>query len=283
MTLGVLRTPASGAKASAVEREHDPLTTRLNDEGDTGEAVYLRYCSGCHGVAGDGKGPAAVFLSPRPRNFTTGIYKFTSTPANSPPLEEDLLRTVTEGLRGTSMPSWRLLPLNERRSVARYVRGFFKEWQFRSAEPAIPFHENPIDLLDRAKIEAGIARGREVYHKKATCWSCHPAYVSKADLEAMTGGTSRSDLDKAIAKPDSWEEIILPPDFQRGTLKSVKDLKTLYTVITAGVGGTAMPTWKGPLTGDELWSLSLYVDSLRPEPYSSVKRTLKKLREEEAK
>jgi mono/diheme cytochrome c family protein len=36
-----------------------------------GEKVYQDYCLGCHGPVGDGNGPAASHLNPRPLNFTT--------------------------------------------------------------------------------------------------------------------------------------------------------------------------------------------------------------------
>ncbi len=36
-----------------------------------GEKVYQDYCIGCHGPAGDGNGPAAIYLTPTPLNFTT--------------------------------------------------------------------------------------------------------------------------------------------------------------------------------------------------------------------
>src|SRR3954470_856630 len=35
-----------------------------------GKEVFLQRCVGCHGVKGDGKGPAASFLSPPPADFT---------------------------------------------------------------------------------------------------------------------------------------------------------------------------------------------------------------------
>jgi cytochrome c oxidase cbb3-type subunit 2 len=35
-----------------------------------GKEVFLQRCVGCHGVKGDGKGPAAPFLSPPPADFT---------------------------------------------------------------------------------------------------------------------------------------------------------------------------------------------------------------------
>ena len=36
-----------------------------------GEKIYQEYCIGCHGPVGDGNGPAAPHLTPRPLNFTT--------------------------------------------------------------------------------------------------------------------------------------------------------------------------------------------------------------------
>jgi cytochrome c oxidase cbb3-type subunit 2 len=35
-----------------------------------GKEVFLDRCTGCHGIAGDGKGPGATFLSPPPADFT---------------------------------------------------------------------------------------------------------------------------------------------------------------------------------------------------------------------
>src|SRR3981081_652611 len=36
-----------------------------------GKEVFLQRCVGCHGIAGDGKGPGAAFISPAPANFTS--------------------------------------------------------------------------------------------------------------------------------------------------------------------------------------------------------------------
>ncbi|MEA2396682.1 MAG: cytochrome c oxidase cbb3-type subunit, partial [Thermoleophilaceae bacterium] len=36
-----------------------------------GKEVFLQRCVGCHGEKGDGKGPAAKFLSPPPADFTS--------------------------------------------------------------------------------------------------------------------------------------------------------------------------------------------------------------------
>src|SRR5439155_17092311 len=66
-----------------------------------GQSVYERRCIGCHGAKGDGNGPSAVFLNPRPRDFTRGIFKFRSTPdKDTLPTDVDLYLTVTDGLWG---------------------------------------------------------------------------------------------------------------------------------------------------------------------------------------
>jgi len=36
-----------------------------------GKVVFLQRCVGCHGIAGDGKGPGASFMSPAPADFTS--------------------------------------------------------------------------------------------------------------------------------------------------------------------------------------------------------------------
>lgn len=70
-----------------------------------GQAVYERHCASCHGPAGRGDGPAAPFLTPRPRDFTLGRYKLRTTETGSLPTDEDIVRSVREGLPGSAMPA----------------------------------------------------------------------------------------------------------------------------------------------------------------------------------
>jgi mono/diheme cytochrome c family protein len=49
----------------------------------------------------------------------------------------------------------------------------------------------------------------------------------------------------------------------------------LYRVIASGVGGTAMPTWKGSLPDEEIWALVHYVDSLVASKGTEAARTLR--------
>ena len=41
-----------------------------------GEQVYLQRCAHCHGVDGDGVGASTDVVDPKPRDFTSGVYKF---------------------------------------------------------------------------------------------------------------------------------------------------------------------------------------------------------------
>src|SRR5437899_6022968 len=61
-----------------------------------GQRIYLRSCQTCHGPDGRGNGPAAPSMSPRPRDFTQGQFKYKSTAAEVPPTDDDLQRTVRD-------------------------------------------------------------------------------------------------------------------------------------------------------------------------------------------
>jgi cytochrome c oxidase cbb3-type subunit 2 len=47
----------------------DPLPVTQNNL-LRGKRIFLERCVGCHGIAGDGKGPGAKFMSPSPADFT---------------------------------------------------------------------------------------------------------------------------------------------------------------------------------------------------------------------
>ena len=73
---------------------------------ESGKALYLKYCSQCHGEKGDGEGYAASHLRPRPRNFTTGKFKIRTTPNGALPTHDDLVNLIRRGMPYTSMPAW---------------------------------------------------------------------------------------------------------------------------------------------------------------------------------
>ena len=85
-----------------------------------GEALYNKQCASCHGAEGAGDGKAAYLLYPKPRDFTGGEFRLVST-IDAGPTEEDLFKTITRGMPGSSMPSWAHLSEEDRWGLVYYV------------------------------------------------------------------------------------------------------------------------------------------------------------------
>lgn len=86
-----------------------------------GRLLYAEHCQHCHGVSGDGAGPTAEYLNPRPRDYRLGVFKFTSTTTPSKARRDDLARTIEDGIPGTYMPSFKLLTPEESTAIVEYV------------------------------------------------------------------------------------------------------------------------------------------------------------------
>lgn len=84
--------------------------------------LYRQHCVHCHGVSGDGAGPTALFLVPYPRDYRRGIYKFKATQRSAKPSDEDLAHVIRQGVAGTAMPSFLLLPSDEVEALVEYVK-----------------------------------------------------------------------------------------------------------------------------------------------------------------
>ncbi len=92
-----------------------PHPAGLSGNRARGETFYLANCATCHGAGGDGQGPRAYFIRPRPRNFTDAAARQTfNRPA--------LFAATAKGKPGTEMPAWdKVLTAQEIADVAEYV------------------------------------------------------------------------------------------------------------------------------------------------------------------
>jgi len=144
------------------------ISTAKADENliKAGEEVYRRYCIGCHGEKGDGKGKAASLLVVKPRDFTSGIFKFKSTLIGSLPTDEDLMHTVTKGLPGSAMPGNVLMPERERHAVIEYIKGFSERWKNERRQSPIAIPETPIYINSPESIR----KGRDLYTEMAVLY-----------------------------------------------------------------------------------------------------------------
>jgi mono/diheme cytochrome c family protein len=233
-----------------------------------GQRAYVQYCRACHGDKGDGKGPGAKGLRPPPRDFTLGVFKFGAVQGGMLPNDEDLERIVRTGLHGTAMLAWDGVPEHKVQQIIQYLKTFSPRW--KEEEPGEPIRPSP-DPWGGRQADA-VARGRKLYHGLAQCLACHPAYASKAFIsqasKELTGNPTtdfREDMYGPVLTDSDYEVKLLPPDFVRSELRSVRPdrrKEDLYRVIASGVGGTAMPTWQGSLPEEDLWALVHFVDSL---------------------
>lgn len=95
-----------------------------------GRNLYMRHCLHCHGVSGDGNGPTAPYLNPKPRDYRLGEFKFTSTANGIKARSDDLMLTLVNGIAGTSMPSFSLLKQDELTALVEYVRWLSMRGEF---------------------------------------------------------------------------------------------------------------------------------------------------------
>lgn len=180
---------------------------RAHDQVERG--LYRKHCVQCHGLSGDGGGPAAMVLAPYARDFRRGTFKFKSTPLGSKPTRQDLIRIIENGIPGTSMPAF--APLRNREefahdieSVTEYViflsirgeverllireqalsgelpsredalaavKNVVQAWQ--KAESEVP-PEIPVPELHGDELTESIQRGQQLFvSNKAACFKCH--------------------------------------------------------------------------------------------------------------
>jgi DMSO reductase family type II enzyme heme b subunit len=216
-------------------------------QGDAGlgKVIYERKCALCHGSKGDGKGPAAELLDPKPRDFTSGVYKIRST-ANKVPSDQDLFRIITAGMPGTSMPPWDVLPDKDRWNLVAYIKSFAAD-AFKEAPKKLDL---PKDVASSAD---SIKRGKEMF-EAIECHKCH-GNAGRAD------GPSRPEL------KDDWGFPVAPANLtKRWTFRGGASRTEIATRLANGVLGTPMPSFLDSVEKPEdIWHLTNYIMSLGPE------------------
>jgi mono/diheme cytochrome c family protein len=237
---------------------------QLND----GKSLYTEYCMSCHGVKGDGQGFSGKGLSVPPRNFKLGVYKFGKVVTGELPHDKHFYDILKKGLHGTAMLPW---DLSEQQmfNVVQYIKTFAPEkWEGADKKLGDEIVAGK-DPYGEAHKESAIQRGKEVFHAVAQCWTCHRAYVSHDEFSQISqkiNGSPVTDFDPDMyhvkIQPTDHGYSSMPPDFTNDFVRSAVTPEELYIRLNAGVGGTAMASWKGVLQDDEIWAVAYYVRSL---------------------
>jgi len=148
--------------------------------------LYREHCAPCHGITGDGNGPTASFLNPYPRDYRAGLFKFKSTPIGFRPLHEDLKKIIIDGIPGTAMPSFRLLPDQEVEALVDYVkylsiRGETERQFYNALKDDIP----ETDYLSEATESAALAQRLEAKKGEAPAGSETSVSLTPQEIEEV--------------------------------------------------------------------------------------------------
>lgn len=246
----------ASAAAISAELPSGPKPAATDASLVQGAQIYLQRCSFCHGLLGDGNGPAADALDPRPRDFTLGTFKFRTTQSGELPLDEDLFRTVSRGLSGTAMQAFDSdlikngLDEAERWAVIDYIKTFAVEFEDPELDPVenglvvtLPSERPPYS-------EALVAEGKEVF-EHAKCWECH-------------GKLGRGDGQESFDRTDDWgfpiriRNVTHPWKIKAGT-----EVEDIYMRFSTGINGTPMPSFVDALSEQERWALANFIKSLQ--------------------
>jgi mono/diheme cytochrome c family protein len=248
-----------------------------------GSRLFRRLCVSCHGTLGDGRGETADWVTPRPRDYRLGAFKFTST-ANHKPSRADLFRTLSTGFQPkAAMPGFAMRSEDDRQRLIDYVmylslrgrtefdvlkavllhgedgldgtaadhatavlKNELKAWTSAQSSE-IP--ANPPDLADDSpELAESVRRGHALFHdpKGAGCATCHVKHGREAKPQY-----------------DVWGTLIRPADLTEPKRKAGDDPATLFQRIRGGIAASGMPAAVG-LTDAQTWDV---VHFLRALPY----------------
>jgi mono/diheme cytochrome c family protein len=239
-----------------------------------GAEVFTRRCQPCHGTNGDGNGALAKYLKPLPRDYSKGLFKFTSTPYGSKPRRSDLLRTLRRGVTGTSMPSFADLAPDDLEAVADYViflsqRGQLEHELAAFVEQEDSINAEAVDAIAKKVVgewkeaqpklvmpltpmpeftPASVAKGRDLFISQA-CNKCH-------GLDGRGGSFGGLEVGK-----DVWGHQTAAADLTSGMFRGGGRPIDIYRRIYSGISGTPMPGFavvfaKSP---DDIWYLVHYI------------------------
>lgn len=208
-----------------------------------GKALYVRYCMFCHGPDGDGRGEAAAYLNPRPRDFTTAKFKCRSTPSGDLPLDQDLYDTISRGIHASGMPSWKPLLRQDRVDLIAYIKTFSPAFKEEKPGTAMPIPPEPPTSAE------SVQRGAELF-QSMNCWSCH-------------GKEGRGNGPSAVSLTDSQGYPIVPFDFTSGMRFKCGDTdQAIFRDLLTGLDGTPMPSFADAMKPDQMWDVVHYIHSL---------------------
>jgi mono/diheme cytochrome c family protein len=271
---------------------------------EEGSHLFRRHCLHCHGLTGNGQGPTATWVNPHPRDYRRGIFKFTSSDQPSgtrKPRREDLVRTVTQGVEGTSMPAFGaqsnsqfgVLPEDQINKLVSYVihlslRG---QVEYQVMAEILGQQSKPREKVDVEGGVAGFARERVEtlagYWREADNDVIKPEGGQKKDLTGTELQASIKRGYELFVKPgeascischkdfgrqnnflyDTWGTIVRPMDLTLGVYRGGRRPIDLYWRMYSGINGANMPAFSSSLEPKQIWDV---VNFVKAAPYPGM-------------
>jgi mono/diheme cytochrome c family protein len=242
-----------------------PSSTQPGAVGDPslarGMQLYVKQCAACHGAQGLGDGSAAYLLYPKPRDFSQGVFRLTSTKSGLP-TDDDLLQTLRRGMPGSAMPAWGWMPESDLRALVAAVKQLALEAKITrvretnksmspekasklantllASGPVVAFPPKP------AEGRVSLDRGKELY--ATNCAACH---------DADGRGRNKRDL------KDQSDFPVFARDFTKGVFKGGSSENDIARRLLVGMPGSPMPA-AAAMPSEDFWSLVAYVRSFVP-------------------
>jgi mono/diheme cytochrome c family protein len=239
--------PDVGPKAPVVMKPMESHIGGITGHSADGKMNYRRYCAGCHGEYGDGNGENAVWLDPKPRDFTIATFKCRSTLTGTLPVDEDLFNTIARGLTNSNMPVWSTFTKQERADLVAYIKIFSPRWGKEKAGDPIKIPAEPPITID------SISHGKALF-TKLECWKCH-------------GPHGEGDGPSAATLTDSKDQPIRPYNFALGKndsrFKCGNTNQDIYKIFMTGVDGTPMPSFADVIQPNDAWDLVHFLRTLQ--------------------
>jgi mono/diheme cytochrome c family protein len=239
--------PDVGPKPVIVIKPMESHIGNITGHAADAKSDYRRYCAGCHGDYGDANGENAVWLDPKPRDFTIATFKCRSTLTGTLPTDEDLFNTIGRGLTNSNMPVWNTFTKQQRADLVAYIKIFSPRWEKEKAGEPIKIPPEPPVTIE------SISHGKALF-TKLECWKCH-------------GPHGEGDGPSASTLTDSKDNPIRPYNFAAGKedsrFKCGNTNQDIYKIFMTGVDGTPMPSFADVIQPNDAWDLVHFLRTLQ--------------------
>lgn len=239
--------PEVGPKATLTVKPMESHIGNITGHAADAKSNYRRYCAGCHGDYGDANGENAIWLDPKPRDFTIATFKCRSTLTGTLPTDEDLYNTIGRGITNSNMPIWNTFSPQQRADLVAYIKIFSPRWEKEKAGDPIKIPAEPPVTLE------SISHGKALF-TKLECWKCH-------------GPHGEGDGPSAATLTDSKDQPIRPYNFAQGKddsrFKCGNTNEDIYKIFMTGVDGTPMPSFADVIQPNDAWDLVHFLRTLQ--------------------